>query len=647
MTRIGHLLHRTRLDLLPVLRAVSCGDPALVESRPERPDAVAAGARGLAEHGRRHAVKPALAGWARLRPRRALSGRDDRPERELDLHYVRNASIALDEYPSGWSVDALTRGGRLVARAASGRARSLTRNAAARLPWRLKRPELGSGFERVLIVGAGEGGELLAGEMRRNPIWGFWPIAFVDDNPKKFRTRIHGLPVLGDIDAIPTIVQREQIDVVVIAIPSAVDIAMTRIIESARRSSARVLAMPHIGALLRGEATASTLHSVQPSDVLGRPPVASNDQRCRDFVAGRRVLVTGAAGSIGEELTRQVAQLGPAQLVALDINETGLFDLQQEVAVASEVDFRPVVASVVNGWRIADIFARYRPELVFHAAAYKHVPLMEEHPEEAVMVNAVGTYEVARAAAAAGVERFVLVSTDKAVRPSSVMGATKRVAELAVKAVARETALSVCCVRFGNVLGSRGSVVPTFQRQIDAGGPVTITDPRMQRFFMTIPEAASLIIEAGAFGDRDAIYMLDMGKEVSILELAQRMIRLRGLRVGKDIQIVFTGLRPGEKLREELALDGEVSQPTAHPKIRLLTDNPSGLPRPSTLGSRQEMERLSQLARRGQPTGLRRALFELVTAVDDCIAIAEAPEVSPDTNPVGAATVRLRAATRD
>jgi FlaA1/EpsC-like NDP-sugar epimerase len=377
--------------------------------------------------------------------------------------------------------------------------------------------------------------------------------------------------------------------------------------------------MPNLGELLRGEQRATALHEVDVADVLGRPAVVADLEHCRAFVRDRRVLITGAAGSIGQELTRQVASLDPAELVLLDTNETGLFDLCQELELAGAPSVLcPIVASVTNPKRLAVLFDAYRPEIVFHAAAYKHVPLMEAHPQEAVMVNAIGTLRVARAAAAAGVARFVLVSTDKAVRPSSVMGAAKRVAELAVKAVAAETGLSACCVRFGNVLGSRGSVIPIFSRQIDAGGPVTVTDPRMKRFFMTIPEAVGLIIQAGAYGDRDAIYLLDMGEEVSILDLAKRMIRLHGLEVGRDIEIAFTGLRPGEKLREELSLQTEVSRPTDHAKIAILEEPARAL---ADLGLvLAALDVLAAVVHEQQPPQIREALFAIVRHADGAVS---------------------------
>ena len=432
---------------------------------------------------------------------------------------------------------------------------------------------------RTLIVGAGEGAKLLVRELVDDPAWGFTPIGFVDDEVGKVGLRVQGLPVLGSTLDIPRIVARDQVDVVIIAIPSAGELVFGRIAEIAGRSGAKVLTMPSIGSLLRGHASTRTLRGVLDTDILGRSVVAPDIELCRRFVAGRRVIVTGAAGSIGSEVARQVAQLEPELLLGLDINESDLFDLQQELrGTAAESALQPVVASVTDRRKVERIFRTYQPEVVFHAAAYKHVPMMEAYPEEAVKVNAIGTFDLAEIAGECGAHRFVLVSTDKAVRPSSVMGSTKRLAEIIVNALATDRGLSACAVRFGNVLGSRGSVIPLFERQIASGGPVTVTDARMRRYFMTIREAASLIIQAGAFGDRGVIYMLDMGDEVSILDLARRMIELHGLKAGTDIDVVFTGLRPGEKLREDLSHDFEAARPTTHAKIRILREPPEHAP---------------------------------------------------------------------
>lgn len=433
-------------------------------------------------------------------------------------------------------------------------------------------------MERVLIVGAGSGGQVLVQELRNNPRWKLWPVLFVDDDPRKIGKILEGVPVLGDTNTISALVQSHAIDVVIIAIPSASENDRMTWVERAKSTPARVLTMPAIGSILRGETQASTLSSVRSVDVLGRPVVAPDLDSCLQFVRGKDVLVTGAAGSIGEELSKQLAELTPSRLILLDTNETGLHDLCLEIKRKhAGIEIHSVIASVTDSRRIQRIFNRHRPEIVLHAAAYKHVPAMETQPDQAVETNVIGTDIVVRHAAAYGAERFVMVSTDKAVRPSSVMGATKRLAELAVAAVGKETGLSVCSVRFGNVLGSRGSVIPTFERQIRAGGPVTITDARMKRYFMTIPEAVSLIIQAGAFGHRNVTYILDMGEPVSIVNLAKRVIELHGLRLHEDIKIAYTGMRPGEKLYEELTLDFEAAHETDHPKVRLIDGVASNL----------------------------------------------------------------------
>lgn len=467
--------------------------------------------------------------------------------------------------------------------------------------------------QRALVVGAGEAGSFLVHQLQRNVAWGFLPVAMLDDNPQLHGSAVNGVPIVGAISVLPDVVANFAVDVVIIAMPSAAEIAITRASQLAGRAAVRVLTMPNLGALLRGAPAAATLRSLQTIDVLDRPVISPDVARCLQFIQGRRVLITGAAGSIGQELTRQVAQLEPAQLIILDVNESGLFDLEQEVApLAPNLTIIPIVASVTNLLRMQAIFSQERPEIVFHAAAFKHVPLMEAHPEEAVMVNVIGTQVVASLAAAYQTTRFVLVSTDKAVHPANVMGGTKRVAELAIRSLARQTGLSACSVRFGNVLGSRGSVFPLFSRQIKSGGPVTVTDPRMKRFFMTIAEAASLIIQAGAFGDRNATYLLDMGEEISILQLAERMITLSGLQPGKDIEIVFTGLRPGEKLREELSLPSETKAPTPHPKINRLVETA----RAADAALPAQLILLRAAALRGDRDEIRDTLFAIVTASD-------------------------------
>jgi FlaA1/EpsC-like NDP-sugar epimerase len=508
-------------------------------------------------------------------------------------------------------------------------------------------------MESVLIVGAGSGGQLLATELQQNPRWKLWPVAFVDDDRRKIGRRFEGVPVLGDTASIPALVKSEAIDVVVVAIPSATAGRHGHLVEIAQSTTARVLTLPPIGSILRGEVQATSLKTVRAVDVLGRPVVSPDRESCLAFVRGKCVLITGAAGSIGHELAMQIAQLEPRQVVLLDTNETGLHDLSLEVErLQTNADIRVVIASVTDAERIGRVFQQLRPDIVLHAAAYKHVPLMEEQPDQAVETNTLGTDLVARYAAAHGAERFVLVSTDKAVRPSSVMGATKRLAELAVGAVGVETGLSVCSVRFGNVLGSRGSVIPTFERQIRAGGPVTVTDSRMKRYFMTIPEAVSLIIQAGAFGDRNATYILDMGEAVSILDLAKRVITLHGLRVDHDIRITFTGVRPGEKLYEELTLDFEAAHPTAHPKIRMI----EGINGGTSLSD--VPTRLADLVRAvdGADRQVARTLIhELVADIDGTqlpasVATAQAPPPSVrlvETQPAEVVTIRSMAASRE
>lgn len=617
----GRILQWTHLASLPVMWNVANGTFSLIGPRPESIAIAKRRCEALPAYANRYNVKPGLIAWGDLR-RAAPS---HQRTLEYDLYYASYASLALDAMVVAAATRRLATGVicAISLPMQSGRrtmADWISSSLRKREPYRRRShrpsasPPRDPPLQSTLLVGAGAGGRLLVKEMNRNPSWGFRPVGFVDDDPRLRRRRVLGLPVLGSTKELSAIVSSLGIDVVVIAVPSATGMTIARLAETARQSAARVLTMPDIGMLLRGEASLATLSRVDVSDVLGRPAVEPNIERCERFIAGRSVLITGAAGSIGQELTRQVAQLAPAHLIVLDSNETGLFDLHADIAgQLPDLTIHPVVASVLNARRMTALLAHYRPNVVFHAAAYKHVPLMEQHPEEAVMINAVGTHRVAMAAAAAGVERFVLVSSDKAVRPSSVMGATKRIAELALREVGAETGLSTCCVRFGNVLGSRGSVIPTFVRQIEGGGPITVTHPEMKRYFMTIPEAASLIIQAGAFGDRNVIYMLDMGEEVSILQLAERMIRLRGLRIGRDIEIVFTGLRPGEKLREELALDSEITSPTAHPKIRVLASSGSGSPCPAIA---EMLRHLREVVQSGDPDRVRAAVFAIIHAVD-------------------------------
>jgi FlaA1/EpsC-like NDP-sugar epimerase len=350
------------------------------------------------------------------------------------------------------------------------------------------------------------------------------------------------------------------------------------LIRTCQQTDARILTVPGVPELLQPESEGrELLREMTVMDLLGREAVDIDLAACAGYVADRTVLVTGAAGSIGSELVRQILRLGPSRLLMLDNNETGLYDLNLDLSpVQGETELISIVGNVASSEKIAEVFERYRPRVVFHAAAYKHVPLMEEHPDQAFTVNVLGTRNVCTMAARIGTERLVLISTDKAVNPNNVMGLSKRLAELIVMSFAAQ-GHRFCAVRFGNVLGSRGSVVPTFLRMIERGGPLRVTHPDVKRFFMTVSEAVSLVIQSGAFADSGSVYLLEMGAEMSIAELAQNMVRLKGLRVGKDIDIVYTGLRPGEKLREELSSTVESVEPTEHGQVRrvLTPDLPS------------------------------------------------------------------------
>jgi FlaA1/EpsC-like NDP-sugar epimerase len=435
-----------------------------------------------------------------------------------------------------------------------------------RMPW------AASASRRLLIVGAGHTGQLLARELQNTPELNYQPIGFTDDAPRKLRSRIHGLRVLGTLGDLDSVCRRHDVEVVAIAIPGASGAVIREIVAVCQRLNIPVRMVPGVDNWVLGS-HGDTLRDITLDDLLGREPVHVDYAACSDSVKDRVVLVTGAAGSIGSELCRQVLTFHPRELHLLDNNESGLYDLSHEISsISPTTTIRLWVANVVEPKKVHAVFESVRPDLVYHAAALKHVPLMEEHPDEAFRVNVLGTLNVATAAKEHRAGAFVLISTDKAVRPTSIMGATKRIAELIVLALARESAqTNFAAVRFGNVMGSRGSVVPLFMAQIERGGPVTVMHKDMMRYFISIPEAVSLVIQAGTFGGHGNIYMLDMGEEINILELAERMIRLRGLRPGEDIQIVFTGPRPGEKFREELVADFEKMESTDHPKVMLLT----------------------------------------------------------------------------
>ena len=466
----------------------------------------------------------------------------------------------------------------------------------------IERPAAGSIVARgkeVVIVGAGDAAQLILREMLRNPSLGYTPIGLVDDDPRKKNLRLHGIRVLGTTSELRQILRERRPDELLIAIPSASGEVRERIVELARAENVPVKTLPGLPELIVGDySLAYQLRPVEVEDLLGREPVDVDIASIAGYLTGEVVLVTGAGGSIGSELCRQIARIGPTRLVLVDNGEPGLFEIEREL-----VDERAyhataaVLADAGNATKMRQVFEKYRPGVVFHAAAYKHVPLMEANPLEAVRNNTLVTRTVANIAVEFGVKRFVLVSTDKAVNPRNVMGQTKALCEWIVEAWAHHDATDTrfCAVRFGNVLGSSGSVIPTFRKQIASGGPVTVTHQEMTRYFMTIPEAVQLVIQAGAIGGQGQVYVLDMGEPVRIADLAETMIELSGKEPGRDIAIELVGARPGEKLHEELWADDETVTPTTHEAIMLMT-------RPSIDAAwlDQELDELGRLVEAGE-----------------------------------------------
>lgn len=428
-------------------------------------------------------------------------------------------------------------------------------------------------MKRILIYGAGDAGVTLQKEIRNNQRLAYRVCGFIDDDPAKFGLRIAGVPVLGNGDVIETLAARHKIDVLLIAIPSATGAEMTRILELCRAAEIEFKTVPGLGEVIEELGLSGQIREVALEDLLGRTPVHLEESSIRSTLEGRVVLVTGAAGSIGFELCRQIARFRPAGIVGFEIAESSLFEVDREMRQTfPHVPFYPEIGSIQNRDRLNEVFRTYKPAVVYHAAAYKHVPLMETHAFEAVENNVFGSYNVAVAAAEYGAEDFLLISSDKAVRPTNVMGATKRIAELILLAL-QDGGTKYMAVRFGNVLGSNGSVIPIFKKQIAAGGPVTVTHPEMRRFFMTIPEACQLVLQALAVGKGGEICVLDMGQPVKIVDLARHLILLSGLRPEQDIKVEFTGIRPGEKLSEELSTMLEDTVPSKHDKIRVFVGN--------------------------------------------------------------------------
>lgn len=488
-----------------------------------------------------------------------------------------------------------------------------------RLVWRvIRRLEAftdgrGRPRKRALIVGAGEAGAMVVKELKSRPESGLKPVALVDDDRRKLGLRLHGVPVLGTTEELARLVEEHEIEEVVVAIPSAPPAVLRQIVGRCQRLEVGIKTIPGVYELLNGRVTVQHIRPIELEDLLGREPVQIDLEQVAGYLRGQTVLVTGAGGSIGSELCRQVARFEPGLLLLLDHDENGTFETSLSLDLKyPSVQKKIIIADIRDRGKVEQVFSTYRPDVVFHAAAHKHVPLMEDHPDEAVKTNVFGTLNLAACARGYGASKFVLISTDKAVNPTSVMGMTKRVAEkvilsmnghypqvvcgaaagggiLAAGTAAAESAVTdgrqapggsvggkpgtathetrFVAVRFGNVIGSRGSVVPVFRTQIAAGGPVTVTHPEMRRYFMTIPEAVQLVIQAGAMGQGGELFALDMGEPVRILDLAENMIRLSGYEPGTEIPIVFTGVRPGEKLSEDLFGSGEPLSRTSHPRI--------------------------------------------------------------------------------
>ncbi len=479
------------------------------------------------------------------------------------------------------------------------------------------------GGHRVLIFGAGDAGEMLVRDMKNNPFYGYQPIGFVDDDIVKVGQRIHGVRVLGTRAALKRIIEDYRPDEAIIAMPRMSPAEVRQVVASLEHFHLPIKTLPSLSDVLSGRVTVSAVRNLSVEDLLARPAVGLPSEGARALVAGRRVLVTGAGGSIGSELCRQVAALGPSQLAMLDQYENGLFAVDLEIADRwPSIPRALVVASVTDADRIDGVMRRLRPEIVFHAAAHKHVPLMEANRCEAVKNNVVGTRTVAEAAERHGAARFVLISTDKAVNPVSVMGATKKVAERVVQHLAVRGRTLFVAVRFGNVLNSNGSVVPMFLEQIRRGGPVTVTHPEIRRFFMLIPEAVQLVLNAATLGTSGAIYTLEMGEQVNIADMARNLIRLCGFIPDEEIAVTFTGLRPGEKLYEELVGSDESATPSPVEKVqRIVATRP-----PDEEEFEHDLQRLESSAFRGDEHTVIAMLRQMIPTFTPMSADGLAPD---------------------
>ena len=423
---------------------------------------------------------------------------------------------------------------------------------------------------KIAIVGAGDAGASLANDLLNTPGRGFKPVVFLDDDVSKHGKLVHGVRIAGAAEILPKLPEADEVTNVIIAMPSASAKRVREIVLFLVQKGYKVETLPALEELASGRARVSRIRPVEIEDLLGRDEISLNCDAIKKMIEGRVVLVTGAGGSIGSEMCRQIARVNPSRLLLLDQSEPNLFNTEQELIESGMgAIIQPLVADILDEELMAYLFKRYQPEVVFHAAAHKHVYLMERQPAEAIRNNSVGTRVLAKTASAHGVSTFVMISTDKAINPTSLMGASKRLAEIHLQALQsnNHTATKFIMVRFGNVLGSSGSVIPIFKKQIAAGGPVTVTHPDVTRYFMTIPEAAGLVIQASVLGKGGEIFVLDMGKPVKIVDLARQLVELSGLKVGDDIEIKFTGLKPGEKLFEELQHVDEQHIQTEHPRI--------------------------------------------------------------------------------
>ncbi|MBN2378021.1 MAG: polysaccharide biosynthesis protein [Sedimentisphaerales bacterium] len=432
-----------------------------------------------------------------------------------------------------------------------------------------------AGVTRILIVGAGNAGELLLREINRMSEIVYKVEGFIDDDPRKLGVRIHGVPVLGNAEQIREIAMKRKVEEIVIALPSATNKQIRRVISFCQGAHLRFSTVPDLIEIASGKLSVSQMRDVDINDLLGRAPVELDTRQISEFIKNKVVMITGAGGSIGSEMCRQVGHYQPKMLVLIEQAENFLFFIERELnRNFPDIDIVAVICDVADRVRLDHVFDRYRPEVVIHAAAHKHVPLMELNPGEAIKNNVVGTRNVAEMADKYGTGNFVFISTDKAVNPTSIMGSSKRLAEMFIQCLNKRSKTDFSMVRFGNVLGSNGSVIPIFRQQIAAGGPVTVTHPDMQRYFMTIPEASQLVLQAATMGRGGEVFVLDMGEPVKIADLARDLITLSGFTVGEDIEINYTGMRPGEKLFEELATTGENMQPTRHPKIAIWNNVP-------------------------------------------------------------------------